>query len=184
MARSVSVSIQMPHVLVRTLGAIIASILIGMAAPVTIFLPFTPIPFTFQVHLVFLLSSLFGPYYSLVMVGSFLLQGFMGLPVFAGGLVGSLLSPSFGYLIGYAFAARYLGMAFQRKSNGYMESFFRFSMANLIVYAFGVCYLQMFVGPYNALLYGVVPFLLTDLVKNILLARFVHPLKKIYETTL
>jgi len=164
------------------MGAIIASIFLGMAAPLAVFIPFTPVPFVFQMQLAFIFAAMLGPYYSVVMVGSFLLQGFVGLPVFAGGCAGSLLSPSLGYLIGYLFAARYMGYAFAGEKMSYTKSYFHVCMANLIVYAFGVCYLQMFVGPYNALLYGVVPFIVPDLMKNIFAARFIAPLKSVYES--
>ncbi len=184
MDNTLTESYGIPKVVFRLMAALMASILIGMAAPLAVYVPFTPVPFTLQLQLVFLFAALLGPNYAMVVVLSFLSQGFIGLPVFAGGKIGAVLSPSFGYLLGYLFAARFLGYAFQSGVQNSLKSFFYFSMANLIVYAFGVSYLQLFVGPTSAILYGFLPFVIPDILKNILLAKVVSPARRTYDMAL
>lgn len=148
------------------LSAVIASVILGLAAPMSIYTPFSPVPFTLQVHLVFLFAALLPQRYALLMMGGFYAQIFMGLPVGAGAMPVSLLSPSLGYLVGYGIAAYYLTNAFSKEQSA-IRALGHLCIANGLVYLCGVCFLQTFVGPINALQYGVVPFLAPDFCKNL-----------------
>ena len=69
--------------------------------------PWNPaVPFTMANFFVILSGMLLGPRRGLAAVGLYLLLGFIGLPVFAGGGAGlNVMSPGFGFLLGYALAA-------------------------------------------------------------------------------
>src|SRR2546423_1806286 len=84
-----------------------ASIIIALFAPVAIPLPFTPVPIATQVHVILLLSCFLGSRRAALTVMTFLIQGAMGLPVFAGGAAGIMVlaGPRGGYLLGYLAAA-------------------------------------------------------------------------------
>jgi len=147
---------------------VLASFALALAAPLTIHLPFSPIPMTIQVQLVFFLSVLLGPKKALVMVLAFLLQGAMGWPVFAGGASGviNMIGPRGGYLVGYLISAYFVGKLYrnsQKKSA--LRLFFCMGIGNLIVYACGFSWLAGYVGLKKAFFLGIVPFAFLDFVK-------------------
>ena len=70
--------------------------------------PWNPVvPFTMATLFVILSGMLLGPWRGLAAVGLYLLLGFIGLPVFAGGGAGLqvMAGPTGGFLAGYALAA-------------------------------------------------------------------------------
>ncbi len=98
----------------------------------------------------------------------------MGYPVFAGGASGiaHLLGPRGGYLFGYLCAGFFVGLLQQesRKKNG-LTLFTHMALGNLIVYLCGWAYLSTFIGIRGALLLGVAPFILGDLLKLIFFTK-------------
>ena len=91
----------------RALRCMLCSLLISIAAPLAIPLPFCPVPIVLQVQLCLFFAAIYGAREGLCIVLLFLLQGALGAPVFAGGTSGFifLLGPHGGYLIGYALGA-------------------------------------------------------------------------------
>lgn len=154
-------------------AALLASICIGLASPLAVYTSLTPVPFVFQLQLIFLFSSYLSPRNAILMMGSFMAQAFFGFPVLAGGKAFSLLNPALGYQVGYCMAAYFVSSAMEKNRSGSLKlnTFAIYTMANAIVYALGVVYLQAFVGPTKALVAGVFPFIIPDLIKNILFAR-------------
>ena len=70
--------------------------------------PWNPVvPFTLATLFVILAGMVLGPRRGLATVGLYMLLGFIGLPVFAGGSAGVqvLVGPTGGFLVGYALAA-------------------------------------------------------------------------------
>lgn len=67
----------------------------------------TPVPFTLQTFAVFLAPGLLGGKMGTIAVGTYLLLGAVGLPVFAGfsGGIGTLLGATGGYLLGFLLTA-------------------------------------------------------------------------------
>src|SRR5690242_18662550 len=96
-----------------------ASAIIALFAPVSIPLPFTPVPLATQSHVVLLLACLLGAKRASFAVLVFLFQGAIGLPVFSGGAAGilHLAGPRGGYLLGYLVAAFVTGMIMERMAN-------------------------------------------------------------------
>src|SRR5699024_654746 len=78
--------------------------LIAVGAQIRI--PIDSLHVTFQVSMVMLAHSLRGPPLATLRTTVYMLVGLVGVPVFAGsGGIGSLVSPSFGFVIGYIPAA-------------------------------------------------------------------------------
>lgn len=78
-----------------------------------------PTPVTLQVFFWLLIPALLGAYKGFLSLALYLIMGLIGLPVFAGGSGGihTILSPSFGYLLGSLVVALYIGSIAQRRSH-------------------------------------------------------------------
>ena len=102
-------------------------------------LSIVPLSSTWQIHGLLLTSLLCGPQIGVISAISYLIIGLFYLPVFhGGGSVGYILTPEFGYLLGFIPASWLCGFLAQQKSN-----------ANLINYSFytvfSICILH-FIG--------------------------------------
>lgn len=168
------------------LGAMLfVAALTAAAAQVSIPLPFTEVPFTFQPMIVLLggltLGSKMGPGSQLL----YLLAGIGGLPVFAASPVlppGAmrLLGPTGGFLMAYPIAAWLVGTLAERSfDRRYVTSVVAMLAGLLVVYGCGAVWLAFFarsataaasvapIGLQAALAAGVYPFVLADVVKLI-----------------
>ena len=151
-------------------AAFCGSVVIAMAAPLSYQLPFTLIPLSIQPHVALLVAFLLGKKKGPLAVAMFILQGAMGAPVFAGGAFGlaNLLGPRGGYLAGYFMAAIFMG---NYKPTTYMKTFLVLSGANAVIYLFGSLWLSSFIGPLRALSLGVLPFLVGDAIKLLIITK-------------
>jgi biotin transport system substrate-specific component len=147
-------------------------------------IPMIPVPMTLQTYFVLLAGNLLGPVWGAVSMIVYLLLGLIGLPVFAGGSgFGIVLSPTFGYLIGFPVSAYFVGKkagVFKHKKNN--KPFFIFWFIQLqglfIVYIFGVLYLFLIKNLYihesfpikQAILLGFIVFLPGMMIKSMLAA--------------
>ncbi|SVA73060.1 uncharacterized protein METZ01_LOCUS125914, partial [marine metagenome] len=86
---------------------ILGSFLIAVLAQISIPIPFTPIPITGQTIGVVLVGGLLGARRGAMAVLTYLMEGAIGLPVFAQMKAGAhvLVGPTAGYLWGFIFAA-------------------------------------------------------------------------------
>src|SRR5579864_6158540 len=94
----------------RTRGIALSALfatLLAIFSLISLPLPFSPVPITLQVLVVFLTINLLGPYFGTLACIVYLLFGSIGLPVFAGGTAGPgvLLGPLGGYLFAFPLAA-------------------------------------------------------------------------------
>ena len=157
-----------------------ASVIIALFAPVSIPLPFTPVPLATQIHVILLLSCILGAKRASLAVLAFLFQGAIGLPVFAGGAAGilNLAGPRGGYLLSYVIAAFITGLIMERSSNRTpVRAFAAMGVGNLIVYMIGLPWLSRFVGWENAFLLGMAPFLIGDALKLVVATRSLKGLR-------
>jgi biotin transport system substrate-specific component len=148
---------------------VFASVFIGITSWIALPLPFTPIPIAFQVNFLLFLSAILGARRATIMVGSFLFQGVMGLPVFATGkgTILTLLGPTGGYLIGYLFAAAIVGFLYSRvKEKSAWTLFGCMAIGNyLVIYPMGALWLSYLIGFQKAFVLGIVPFVIGDALK-------------------
>lgn len=147
-----------------------ASLLLVASGKITI--PFYPVPMTLQSGAVVLIGLTLGLRLGCAAVGLYLVQGALGLPVFAGSPAGSvglayMVGPTGGYLAGFLAAAAVAGWLAER---GWTATPVRATVAALvasvIVYVPGLIWLGMYTGYGDRLLaLGLYPFLAGDLLK-------------------
>jgi biotin transport system substrate-specific component len=177
-------SVSTPLKLAATLFVMVAT---AAAAQISVPLPFTPIPFTFQPMVVLLGGAVLGPRLGMLSQVCYLAAGVAGLPVFAASPdlpqgAARLLGPSGGYLMAYPLAAFTTGLlarrAFDRR---YLTSVVAMAIGLAIVFAGGITWLTLFApgadarSLHAALNVGFYPFVVADLVK-ICLAATVMPM--------
>jgi biotin transport system substrate-specific component len=167
------------------IGAVLfVTILTAIAAQVSIPLPFTPVPFTFQPMVVLLGAAALGPRLGMASQILYLALGFAGLPVFAASLLlpqgaARLLGPTGGYLMAYPFAAFTAGwLAARGFDRRYLTAVVSMVCGLAVVFAGGVLWLTIAskpsIGLSGALAVGFVPFIVPDLLK-LLVAAGVMP---------
>ena len=167
------------------IGAVLfVTTLTAIAAQISIPLPFTPVPFTFQPMVVLLGAAALGPRLGMASQILYLALGVAGMPVFAASPVlpqgaARLLGPTGGYLMAYPFAAFAAGWLARR---GFDRRYFTAVLAMIcglaVVFAGGVLWLTIAskpsIGLAGALATGFVPFIVPDLLK-LLAAAAVMP---------
>jgi biotin transport system substrate-specific component len=156
----------------------------AVAAQISMPLPFTPVPFTFQPMVVLLGGAVLGARLGLTSQLLYLALGIAGLPVFATSAAlppgaARLLGPTGGYLMGYPFAAFVAGwLAEHGLDRRYVTAVAAMAAGLAIVFACGVLWLAFVVQPSRglsaALAAGFSPFILPDLLK-LLVAAWVLP---------
>lgn len=145
--------------------------LIAMTAQIA--LPIGPVPITGQTFGVLLIAALLGSRLGAGSVVTYLIQGAMGMPFFAGGMAGTAVfaGPTAGYLVGFIAAAFVVGWLAER---GWDRSPARtvamMLLGTAVIYAFGLIWLSTFTGWANVLTLGMVPFLPGDILKVMLAA--------------
>lgn len=145
-----------------------ASFFIALGAQFKFYLPLSPVPVTAQTLAVLLTGALLGPVRGAGAVLLYLLEGLMGLPVFAGGQGGiaSLIGPTGGYLLGFVAAAYVTGRLIERGWDRNLgTTFAALALGNAVIYVFGLLGLMIFVGSESVLTLGLWPFIPGDLFK-------------------
>ena len=135
-----------------------------------------PIPIVMSDFAILVIAALFGRKLGTLTVTVYFLIGLAGLPVFAntpaeGFGLPYILSPTGGYLLGFIFAAFYLGGQIERTTQFTLSTIFlKLIIANTIIYAIGIIGLLSHVhhSLASAVALGVTPFLFMDLIKTIL----------------
>ena len=153
--------------------ALAGSALIALSAQVAVPLPFSPVPVTGQTFAVLLVGAALGATRGAAAVLAYLAEGAAGLPVFAGGLAGpaALLGPSGGYLFGFLPAAWICGALAERGwDRRFLTTLAAMALGDLAVFAVGLPWLARFVGPENAMAFGLAPFVAGNLAKIVLAA--------------
>lgn len=154
--------------------------LTAAAAQVSFPVPFTQVPFTFQPTVVLLGGLVLGSRLGLASQVLYLMAGLAGLPVFAASAtlppgVLRLLGPTGGYLMAYPIAAFVAGYLAERGlDRRYATSVLAMLAGLVIIYTSGILWLGLFartlsgnaaIGLNAALVAGVYPFLIPDLLK-------------------
>ena len=150
-----------------SLVIIVGSILLTISAKIKI--PFYLVPMTMQTFMVLFLGITFGYKIGVATVILYILEGIVGLPVFAnspekGIGITYFVGPTMGYLIGFIFAT-FLAGYFKYNSN-FIYTFIKLTISTSLIYIFGVLWLGNLIGwdkPIFQL--GVLPFLLAEFFK-------------------
>lgn len=160
---------------IATLVAIAGSILLTLSAKISI--PFYPVPLTMTTFVVIGLGLALGSRLGSAAVALYLVQGALGLPVFAGtpekgiGLA-YMMGPTGGYLLGYLLAAFAAGTLAERgMDRSPLSAFLAAIIASAIIYVPGVLWLGALFGWDQPILaWGLTPFILGDATKAALAA--------------
>jgi len=170
-------------------AVVLVTALTAIAAQVSLPLPFTPVPFTFQPMVVLVGAMVLGSRLGAASQALYLALGIAGLPIFAASPLlpqgaARLIGPTGGYLLSYPLAAFVTGWLAERGfDRRYLTSIAAMSLGLAIVYAGGVAWLTIASQPARsigaALAAGVVPFVLPDILKLIVAAGVMPGLWKI-----
>ena len=149
--------------------AIVGTVLLWLSAKVQV--PLYPVPITMQTLAVLVLGVAYGSRLGAVTMALYLLEGAVGLPVFAGGWsegggVHHLYGPTAGYLFGFVAAAAVCGRMAERGWDRHiLSAAAAMVIGNLIIYALGLTWLAIQIGLADAIKFGLVPFLVGDALK-------------------
>jgi biotin transport system substrate-specific component len=164
------------------------SLAVAVLAQVSIRLPFTPVPITGQTLGVLVVGAAFGPGLGALTLGAYLLEGVIGLPVFAPQADGahltgpsalSLGSATGGYLWGFLVAAAVVGWLSRRGWDRTLGSAIgAMFVGELVIYTIGLPWLAhalpaLVGGPVTAsdtLQAGLYPFIVGDAIKLLIAA--------------
>ena len=157
------------------IGAVLfVTVLTAVAAQISVPLPFTPVPFTFQPMVVLVGAAALGSRLGMASQILYLALGIAGLPVFAASPVlpqgvARLLGPTGGYLMSYPFAAFLTGWLAERGfDRRYSSAVLAMICGLAVVFTGGVSWLM--IGPSRlalsaALAAGFYPFVVADFAK-------------------
>ena len=185
---AISKTLKIEKIIKLILITIAGSILITISAKIKI--PFYPVPMTMQTFVILLIGITLGYKIGLATVTLYLLEGIVGLPVFANspekgiGLI-YFIGPTMGYLIGFIISVYFAGLF--KYDKRIINTFLKLVFSVSFIYIFGLIWLGILIGwdkPIFKL--GAQPFLLAELFKVLLLV-FLTPnllkLKKLIKIT-
>ena len=157
------------------LGLLVIAGSAAMALSAKIEIPFWPVPMTLQVLACLTLAGMFGGRLAGAMIGLYLLEGALGLPVFAnaparGVGLAYLVGPTGGYLAGFLIAAIVAGAWIHRGRLAVLPTVLKMLAGLAIIYGLGVVWLAQFTGWQSVMAVGVLPFLVGDVIKVLLAA--------------
>ena len=167
----ISKSSKIEKIIKLILLTLVGSILITISAKIKI--PFYPVPMTMQTFVILLIGITLGYKIGLATVTLYLLEGIIGLPVFAsspdkGIGIAYFIGPTMGYLIGFLVAVYFAGLF--KYDKGLINTFFKLIFSVSFIYILGLIWLGTLIGwdkPIFKL--GAEPFLLAELFKMLLL---------------
>jgi biotin transporter BioY len=135
------------------------------------------VPITGQTFAVLLSGALLGAKRGTLSQIFYLFGGLAGIPWFSrGGGITYLMSPTFGYIVGFVLAAFFVGFLCERGFDRKIETaILAMLVGNVLIYLPGLLWLARFVGLEKVLLVGFYPFLAGDLIK-LFLASLILPL--------
>lgn len=163
-----------PRSAVNNAILIVAGVAI-VAALAQVQIPMWPVPITGQTLGVMLVGAALGSWRGASSMALYMVLGLAGLPIFAGGdgSVSMVSNPSFGFIIGFVFAAALIGWFSERRwDRRPLLSGLGFLGASLVPFAFGLPYMAFILGSLGfpndlgtVLALGVYPFLIGGVVK-------------------
>jgi len=179
---------------IRVASVLFITALTTAAAQISVPLPFTAVPFTFQPMIVLLGGLALGSRLGATSQVLYLAAGIAGLPVFAASATLPpgplrLLGPTGGYLMAYPIAAFLVGYLAERGlDRRYLTSVIAMLIGLEVIYMCGVLWLGLLartaagsaaIGVQAAIMAGGVPFVLADVMKLLLAAAIVPGLWRI-----
>jgi biotin transport system substrate-specific component len=154
-------------VLYDAIVVICGSLVVALSAQIRIYLAFSPVPITGQTFAVLMLGALLGSRRGGLAMLAYLVEGVLGLPVFAAGVgLPVLFGPTGGYLVGFVAAAYLVGKLAEKGWDRHIiTTIAAMVLGNAVLHLFGFTWLAVLTDVKTAFLMGVYPFILGDLLK-------------------
>ena len=159
------------NILKKVSFVLIGTLLLTISAKIKV--PFYPVPMTMQTFVVVLIGITLGWKLGLATVLTYLFEGAIGLPVFAGtpekGIgISYMMGPTGGYLIGFVFSVFIAG--FVNLNKNIFIKFLFISLSIFIIYFTGVPWLAHLAGWEIAYVWGIKNFVLAEIFKILILS--------------
>ncbi|TIX42885.1 MAG: biotin transporter BioY [Mesorhizobium sp.] len=157
--------------------AIVGTLLLTLSAKTKVVLG--PVDISLQTLAVLLIASAFGLRLGVATLLLYMAEGAMGFPVFQGtpekGIgVAYMLGSTGGYLAGFVLMAAIVGWAADRGWDRHPVKLFNAMLVGeVVMMAMGFAWLAMLIGAEKSWQFGVVPFIVGDLIKVALAASLV-----------
>ncbi|RWE94835.1 biotin transporter BioY [Mesorhizobium sp.] len=161
----------------QLLLAIVGTLVLTLSAKTRVLLG--PVDISMQTLAVFLIAAAFGMRLGVATLLLYMAEGAMGLPVFQGtpekGIgVAYMFGSTGGYLAGFVVMAAIVGWAADRGWDRHpIKLFNAILVAEIVMMAMGFAWLALLIGPEKSWQFGVVPFIVGDLIKVGLAASLV-----------
>ena len=165
----------------NAISIILGSLLIAILAQISFYIPFSPVPFTGQTIGVFIIGGILGPKKGVFCILAYLIEGLVGLPVFANMNAGFLvlIGPTAGYL--YSFIPAVIMIGYFTNLNTKNKFWINTLICILITFfilCFGTLYLSNFIGFQKAFTAGFYPFIVIGVIKSIISSTIINLYKK------
>ncbi|RWH82926.1 MAG: biotin transporter BioY [Mesorhizobium sp.] len=161
----------------QLLLAIIGTLVLTLSAKTRVLLG--PVDISMQTLAVFLIAAAFGMRLGVATLLLYMAEGAIGLPVFQGtpekGIgIAYMLGSTGGYLAGFVVMAAIVGWAADRGWDRHpIKLFNAMLVAEIVMMAMGFAWLALLIGPEKSWQFGVLPFIVGDLIKVGLAASLV-----------
>ena len=156
--------------------------LMCIVAPISIPIPFSPVPVSMTTFVIFLSAYMLGTKQGTVSCIVYIMIGTIGLPVFSNftGGVSKLFGPTGGYLAGYVFMALISGWFMQKGNYKKVFCLTGMSLGTAVCYLIGTLWLKYQINTdiKTAFISGVAPFIIGDMFKIILVVVIAPKIKK------
>jgi len=166
------------------LNVALFSALTAIGALISIPLPFSHVPITLQTLFTYMAGAFLGSYLGALSQLIYVLMGVTGLPIFAKGSAGIpvLLGPTGGYLVGFIPGAFVIGkLAEMKKNPSFRRLLICMTAGTVVIYVLGVLQLMNWVriGVKEAIVLGVLPFIVGDALKILAAAYMTIRIRKV-----
>ncbi len=154
-----------------------ASLFVALCAKVTLPLPFTPVPLTMENFGVLLVGLALGSRRGFAALLLFLMEGAMGMPVFAQAGIGGIaqiIGPTGGFLIAYPFVAWLAGWIMERGRKTFARAAVAALLAECVLFAGGIGWLFVLTHSISmALRFGLYWFVFAEIIKVLMSSAIV-----------
>ena len=157
---------------------LLGSVLLAISSKIQV--PFWPVPMTMQTFVIFLIGMTYGWRLSFLIMVAYIIEGALGLPVFASGAgLTYLIGPTAGYIYGMFIAATVIGFLSEKGfAKSYLTILISLLIGSVIIFSFGVTYLGLIIGFDKSINFGLLPFIPSELFKIALAVAIIPSLFK------
>lgn len=169
-----------PRKAIHFFPILLAACFMGFCAQIKIPLHFTPVPLTVQTTGIMLIGAFLGTRKGIYAVLCYLIQGCIGLPVWAGGASGFLhfIGPTGGYLMAYILQVSMVGGIIKKpEAISFVNVVGTLLLSVCLQLGIGSLWLAQFVGIEKCLNLGFYPFIVSEFAKGTLTAIFMTYMK-------